>query len=67
MDARPRTQYKTLPVRQRAARSETVACVESVEQVGVKWTLAVLALLGTIFTLMLTPAVFAVILMLDAP
>ncbi len=65
MEGRPATQYKTLPSTRLAGGREVLACVEPVQEVGVKWALAVLALLGTIFTLLLTPAVVAVISMAD--
>jgi len=65
MDARPTTRYKTLPSTRLAGGGEELACVEPVQEVGVKWVLAVLALLGTIFMLLLTPAVVAVISMVD--
>jgi hypothetical protein len=65
MDAVPATQYRKPRPVGLVGWGELPGSADSVEQVGVKWALAVLALLGAILTLMLAPAVVAVISMVD--
>ena len=63
MDAIPATRYGTQQAVELVGSGEGPAGVDSVDQLGVKWALAAYALLAASATLMLAPAVVAVISM----
>jgi hypothetical protein len=65
MDAISVTQYGNRRAIEVTGWGDAPGCVDAVERVGVKWALAVLAVLGATLTLMLSPAVVAVISMVD--
>jgi hypothetical protein len=64
MDAIPGTQYGKHQSIEVVRLGEASVAVDSVDRLGVKWALAALALLAATLTLMLAPAVVAVLSMM---
>jgi hypothetical protein len=65
MDAIPGTQYGKHQSTEIVGWGVASVAVDSVDRLGVKWALAALALLAVTVTLMLAPAVVAVISMMS--